>query len=79
MAIDYRYDPPLEGTHEVIVSFYWHDDLVLKCPVYTVFNPGPYDAELTEQHVRNFAAVVQARLEEADRPLVDFNGEEVDV
>lgn len=62
MVIEYRYDPPAEGTHEVSVSFYMGDDLVLKCPVFSVFNPGPYDADLTEEQVRVFAQVVEDRL-----------------
>lgn len=62
MAVEYMYSPPTEGTHEVIVSFYLDNELVLKCPVPTVFSPGPYDAELTEQNVRTFADVVDASL-----------------
>lgn len=62
MAVEYMYSPPAEGTREVIVSFYLDNELVLKCPVPTVFSPGPYDAELTEQDVSYLRRRCEARL-----------------
>lgn len=64
MTITFAYEPPEEGVYEVDVTFYEDGELLLQHPVSTVFNPGPFDKDLTDQRIQVFVETLEIRMTE---------------